>query len=97
MYDQMYKYFDQILSKYQYGFRQGYNTQHCLVMMVEKWKEALDKGGLGGALLTDLFKTFDCIKHDLSIAKLATYGFDSHSLSFVFSYLNETEKQNKNT
>ena len=27
MYDQMYKYFDQILSKYQCGFRQGYNTQ----------------------------------------------------------------------
>ena len=47
MYDQMYKYFGQILSKYQCGFRQGYNTQHCLVMMVEKWKEALDKDGLG--------------------------------------------------
>ena len=56
MYGQMYKYFDQILSKYQCGFRQGYNTQHCLLMIVEKWKEALDKGGLGGALLTDLSK-----------------------------------------
>ena len=53
MYDQMYKYFDQILSKYQSGFRQGYNTQHCLLVMVEKWKEVLDEGGLGGALLTD--------------------------------------------
>ena len=49
MYDQMYKYFDQILSEYQRCFPQGYNTQHCLLMMVEKWKEALDKGGLGGA------------------------------------------------
>ena len=44
----MYKYFDQILSKYQCGFRQGYNTQHCLLVMIEKWKEILDKGGLGG-------------------------------------------------
>ena len=61
MYDQMYKYFGHILSKYQCGFRQGYNTQHCLLMMVEKWKEALDKGGLGEALLTDLSKAFDCI------------------------------------
>ena len=60
MYDQMYKYFDQILSKYQWGFRQVYNTQHCPRMMVEKWKEALDKGGLGGALLADLSKAFDC-------------------------------------
>ena len=85
----MYKYFDQILSKYQCGFRQGYNTQHCILMMVEKWKEALDKGGLGGALLTDLSKPLDCIKHDLWIAKLAAYVFDSHSLSLVFSSLNE--------
>ena len=56
MYDHKYKYFDQILSKYQCGFHKSYNTQHYLLTMVEKWKEALDKGGLGGALLTDLSK-----------------------------------------
>ena len=56
MYDQMYKYFDQILSKHQCGFRQGYNTQHCLLVMVEKWKKVLHKGVVGGALLTDLSK-----------------------------------------
>ena len=78
MYDQMYKYFYQILSKYQCGFRQDYNTQHCLLMMVEKWKEALDKGSLGGALLTHLSKAFNCIKHYLLITKLVAYGFDSH-------------------
>ena len=48
-------------------------------MIVEKWKEALDKGGLGGALVTNLVKAFDCIKHDLLTAKLGTYRFDSHS------------------
>ena len=73
MYDQIYIYFDQILSKYLCGFRQGYNFRQCLLMMVGKWKEALDKGALGGALLTDLSKTFDCIKHDLLIAKLVAY------------------------
>ena len=96
MYDQMCQYFDQILSIYQCGFRRSYNARHCLLVMVEKWKEVLDKGGLSGALLTDLSKAFDCIKHDLLIAKPAAYGFDSHSLSFVFSYLNE-RKQRKNT
>ena len=89
MYDQMYiNTLKKILSKHQCGFRQGYNIQHCLLVMVKKRKEAIDKGGLGSALLTDLSKAFDCIKHDLLIAKLAAYGFDSHSLSFIFSHLN---------
>ena len=83
----MYKYFDQILSKYQCGFR--------LLVIVEKWKEVLDKEGLGGALLKDLSKAFDCIKNDLLIVKLAAYGFDSDSLSFVFSYRNERKQRTK--
>ena len=36
MHDQIYKYFDQILSEDQCGFLQGYNTQHCLLVMVEE-------------------------------------------------------------
>ena len=95
MYDQMYKYFDQILSKYQCGFDQGYNNQHYLLMMVEKWKQILDKGGLGGALLTDLSNAVDYIKHDPLITELAGYGSDSHSLSFVFRYLNVRKQRTK--
>ena len=29
------------------------------------------------------------------IATLAAYGFDSHSLSFIFSYLNEEKQRTK--
>ena len=94
MYDQMCKFFHQILSKYQCGSRQVYNTQHCLLMMVEKWKKALDKGTLDGALLTDLSKAFD-FNHNLLIVKLAAYGIDSHSLSFIFSCLNEKKQRTK--
>ena len=95
MYDQMYKYLDQILSNYQCGFRQRYNTQHYLLIMVEKWKEALDKCGLGGALLTDVSKAFDCIKHNFLTAKLGAYGFDSHWLRFAFNYFNEKKQRTK--
>ena len=63
--------------------------------MTEEWKEALDKGGLDGALLTDLSKALHCFKHDLQIAKLATYEFCSHSLSFVFSYLKARKQRTK--
>ena len=67
VYDQMYKYFDQVFSKYQCGFRQGCNAQHCLLLMVEKQKEVLDKVRLDDALLTDLSRAYNCIKHGLLI------------------------------
>ena len=74
LYDQISKYFETIFSKFQCGFRKGYSAQHCLLAMIEKWKTAVDNGGVFAALLTDLSKAFDCIPHDLIIAKLAAYG-----------------------
>ena len=44
--------------------------------MIEKWKESVDNGGTFGALMTDLSKAFDCLHHELLIAKLDAYGFD---------------------
>ena len=57
--------------------------------------KALDRGGLDGALLTDLSNSSESIKHDLVRTKFAAHGFDSHSLSFIFSYLNERKQRTK--
>ena len=48
----------------------GYGAQHCLLVMIENFKEAIDRGNKFGALLTDLSKAFECINHPLLIAKL---------------------------
>ena len=55
------------------GYRRGYSTQNSSVAMFKKLKENLDKRGECGSLLVDLFKTFDCLQHDLLLAKLNTY------------------------
>ena len=87
MQNQIYPYLNQIFSKYQCGFRKGHNAQHYLMAMIEKWRKLLDIRGHAGVLLTDLSKVFDCIDHELVIAKLHAYGFDTDALKFIHSYL----------
>ena len=84
----MYTYFDKFFVKYQCGFCKGYNAQHCLLVMIEKMKEARDKNKVCGAVFTNLSKAFDCLKHDLLIAKLQAFGFGYKSLRVMYVYLN---------
>ena len=63
-------FFEDIFNKQQCRFLKGYNTQQCLLKMLEKWKRSVDEGKVFGALLTDLSKAFDCLDHELLIAKL---------------------------
>ena len=43
-------YLNQVFSKYQCGFRKGFNAQHCLMVMIEKWRKFFDIGGHAEAL-----------------------------------------------
>ena len=80
IYNQLYDYFDDILSPSQCGFCKGHSTQHCERIMLEKFKESVDKGNEFGALLTDLSKAFESIDHKLSMVKLFWYGVSSSHL-----------------
>ena len=86
---------DKILSKYQCSLRKGFNTQHCLLAMLEKWKKAVDTKKVFGALLTDLSKAFDCLPHDLIIAKLKAYGFSLPALDLIQNYLANRKQRTK--
>ena len=69
-----------------YSFHQGYNTQQCLLVMVEKRKENLDNCGQNSPLMTISSKAFDFFNYILLIPKQDTYGFVNQVLAFVYSY-----------
>ena len=94
------KYFSLFLSAY----RKNCSSQNILISL-EEWRKHLDNNFVIGAVLTDLSKAFDCIPHDLLIAKLSAYNFSDEPLSYIYSYLtnrrqciriNNTDSQLKN-
>ena len=95
LYDQLSKYFDSLLATNQCGFRKGFSSQYCLLVMLGKCKEAIDRGNQFRTLLTDLSKAFDCIDHKLLMAKLCEYSVSSSALNVISSYLKHRKQRTK--
>ena len=58
-------------------------------------EKALDNKDYAGGILTDLSKAFDCLNHELLIAKLHAYGFSLDSLKFNGSYISGRKQRTK--
>ena len=63
--------------------------------MIDKWKKAVDNNKIFGAVLIDLSKAFDCICHDLLIAKLNAYGVSLPALKLIKDYLQNRKQRTK--
>ena len=74
------------------AFRPGYGCQSVLLKIVEDWKMALDSKKYTAAILMDLSKAFDCIPHDLILAKLNAYGLSANAITFIESYLSNRKQ-----
>ena len=53
------------------------------MIMLEKWKNAQDKGEYVCVLFMDLSKAFDTINPDLLLTKLRAYGFSNNALNLM--------------
>ena len=87
MYDQMYVYLNKILSKWQCGFCQGNSTEHCFLMMIEKWLQCLDEWGDKWSIWFPHTFSFNCQTWCL--------WFLCNFLVFTQSYLSERQQRTK--
>ena len=77
------------------GFRQGYNTQHVLLNFLQYCKNSIDNKGHSGAVIMDLSKHFDCVKHGLLITKLSAYGLNMDAIPLIKSNLSNRRQRVK--
>ena len=55
-------------------------------------EKTLNTKNIAGAVLS---KAFDCLNHNLLIAKLDDYGFDKSALQFIYDYRKERKQRTK--
>ena len=63
--------------------------------MMDKWKKAVDNHKVFGAVLTDLSKEFECICHDLLLAKPNVNGLSLPALKLITDYLQNGKQRTK--
>ena len=83
MYDQLYIYMNNFLNELLSGFCKVHSMQHALFKLLQAWQKELGNSGFIGFIFVDLSKAYDCLPHDLLIAKLGTYGLDRSSLKII--------------
>ena len=76
-----------ILSKEQFGFRQGLNTFSALSSFTHKIYSSLDTQHTMLTIYIDFTKAFDTVKHDILLQKLKHYGIRGTILDWFRDYL----------
>ena len=91
IFNQVYAYLNEnnLLSKYQSGFRPMHSTLTALIDITDNWYLNIDGGLTNAIMFIDLKKAFDTIDHEILLSKLELYGFKGASLNLFQDYLSD--------
>ena len=73
IYEQASNYFEPFFSDILCGYRKVPGRQHALFELLTSWQTSLNRCEFVGSFLMDFSKAYDCLKHDLLLAKLQAY------------------------
>ena len=90
MFDQLYASFAPTFSPNMSGFLKGHSSATALIKLTDDWRSALDEKKETGVVAIDLSKAFDCICHNLLLAKVKAYGVQEPALQLLRTFAPKT-------
>ena len=83
---------NQLISNLVSACKKNCSYQYVLLRLLEEWTKCLGNNYVVGRVLMDLPKAFDCIPHDLLIAKLEACVINENLLAYLQSYLSNRKQ-----
>lgn len=84
---------NKILSKNQFGFRPGLETDNALYSVTKCMYDALDNSKKTITIFLDLAKAFDMVDHSKLIKILSSFGLKNYNLNWIKSYLDKRKQK----